>query len=148
MTRVLRIVLVGALGVALAPALALADETGFADMHDHRREGNRTCMTDHFHTGASTGRPTRKAAEIAAIQDWAGFTAFEYGSTWARYSIAGSREMRCEQDGSAWSCTVSARACRPGGGSVAATKGKDNTASKPRPAPKVRSAAGNAPTAQ
>lgn len=107
--------------VAVAPAVA--DETGFAAMHDWRREGNKTCMVGHFHYGQSYGIPSKKQAEVAAIKDWQGFTAFEYGSTWANFSLAGSRGIRCEQGASGWGCNVEARPCKPGTGAKARKKG-------------------------
>lgn len=103
---------------AVAPAIA--DETGFASMHDQRREGAKTCFTDHFHYGQSYGVASKKSAEVAAIKDWQGFTAFEYGSSWSNFQLAGSRGIKCEQGPSGWGCNVEARPCRAGGSATAA----------------------------
>jgi hypothetical protein len=112
----------------LSATLAWANETGFSDMHSQRREGGRTCMDQHFHYGSSSGHASRRQAEVAAVQDWAGFTAFEYGTAWARYSVAASREMSCEQSGGSWSCNLSARPCRGGRGATSAGKAKSSDA--------------------
>ena len=102
-----------AAAVALAVSLSLpafANETGFASMHDQRREKGRICMSSHWHYGSGSGA-TRKAAERDAIKSWADFTAFEYGTAWARFSRAGSKKMSCTQGGT-WSCQVEARPCK------------------------------------
>lgn len=116
----LRVISVVALAVATIPLAGLsparADETGFAEIHDWRREGAKTCMVDHFHYGQSSGHANRKLAETEAIKDWQGFTAFEYGDTWANFRLAGSKGIKCEQGGGGWGCTVEARACKAGGG--------------------------------
>jgi len=94
-------------------AASADDETGLANIHEQRREGNRICMSSHFHHGSSSGQKSRKEAEAQAIRDWAGFTAWEYGSIWGRYSLAASKNMTCSDSGSTWSCHVEARPCRP-----------------------------------
>ena len=100
-------------GVALVAMMApaLADQTGLAAMHPLRREGGRTCMSDHFHSGSSSGQRSRAAAEAEAVRSWADFTALEYGSDWARYGKAGSRSMRCKRTGDGWGCDLEARPC-------------------------------------
>lgn len=92
-------------------APALADQTGLADMHALRREGGRTCMSDHFHSGSSSGKGSRAAASADAIRSWADFTALEYGSDWARYGKAASRSMRCKHSADGWDCDLEARPC-------------------------------------
>jgi Neuraminidase (sialidase) len=88
-------------------------ETGVASIHAWTKVGRKTCMVDHFHDGSGTGR-NKKEAEAAAIRAWADFTAWEYGTPWARYAIAESRSANCSQQSpSSWSCAVQARACRP-----------------------------------
>lgn len=94
-----------------AATLALADETGLAASHSWRKEGGKVCFSDHWHYGSGSG-PTRKAAERDAASAWAGFTAFEYGSTWARYSRAAGKKMSCSQSSGGWNCSVEARPCR------------------------------------
>jgi hypothetical protein len=94
--------------------IALAQQDGaMASLHAQRREGGKICMADHFHNGSSSGQPSRKAAEIAAIRDWAGFTAWEYGTHWGNYGIAGSKRINCTQSGSSWGCDLEARPCKP-----------------------------------
>jgi len=96
---------------AVAP-VAVAEETGLAGIHEQRREGNRICMSSHFHNGSSAGQNTRKLAEAAAARDWAGFTAWEYGLAWGSYRLAASKSMQCDQSGAAWGCKVEARPCK------------------------------------
>ena len=53
-------------------------------MHDLRKEGGRTCFTDHYHYGNGSGA-TKASAQRDAIGSWQSFTDFEYGSDWARF---------------------------------------------------------------
>jgi hypothetical protein len=93
---------------------ALAQEDGpMASLHDQRREGGRICMSDHFHNGSSGVQPSRKQAEAAAVHDWAGFTAWEYGAHWGQWSLSGSRSIKCQQSGGGWTCEAEARPCKP-----------------------------------
>jgi hypothetical protein len=104
--------LVLASGVLLAMAgIAEAEETGVAGIHSWVKVGRKTCMLDHFHYGNGSGA-TRPQAQREAVQAWADFTAWEYGSVWGRYSIAASKKMTCSQSES-WKCDVEARPCRP-----------------------------------
>lgn len=96
---------------SFAPSV-MADETGLDAIHDQRREGNKICMTSHFHSGSSSGKKTRKEAEAAAAHDWAGFTAWEYGTDWGSHRLAASKSMECSQEGGAWSCHMQARPCK------------------------------------
>jgi hypothetical protein len=100
-------------GLALAAMIAhaLADQTGLAAMHAMRKEGGRTCMSDHFHSGSSSGKGSRAAAESEAIRSWRDFTALEYGSDWARYGKAASRSIRCKHSADGWGCDLEARPC-------------------------------------
>lgn len=108
-----------AVGLALASATfssALQAQDvgmGLDGLHEQRREGGRVCMIDHFHSGSSTGMKTRKQAEVAAMRDYAGFTAWEYGPRWGSFSSAGSKRVACA-NASGWGCSVEARPCRPG----------------------------------
>lgn len=94
-----------------APSLVRADDTGFAYAHDLRREHGRLCMSDHWHSGSGSGR-TKAAAQRAAIHSWANFTAFEYGSAWARYSRAASKSVRYTKESNGWGASVDARPCK------------------------------------
>jgi hypothetical protein len=94
-----------------APTLSIA-ESGFAAMHDMRREGRRVCFSDHYHYGTSFGKPTRRAAEAAAVQSWADFVDFEYGGTWNNFTKASGKGMSCGQSSTGWGCDLSARPCK------------------------------------
>lgn len=97
--------------VAALAGSAVADDTGFASMHDWRRERGRTCFLDHYHYGNGSGK-TKKAAEIDAIKSWSSFTDLEYGSDWARFSRAASKAIKCQPASSGWECSIEARPCR------------------------------------
>ena len=90
---------------------ATADDTGFASIHDLRREGGRLCMSDHDHSGSGNGR-TQALAQRSAIGSWASFTALEYGSSWASFGNAIEKGMNCS-GGGGWSCSLAATPCRP-----------------------------------
>jgi hypothetical protein len=91
----------------LGATSALADDTGFAYMHDLRGR----CFADHFHYGSGTGR-TKAAAMRDAIGSWTSFTALEYGSDWAKWGRAASKGASCSRDSSGYSCSISGRPCK------------------------------------
>ncbi len=101
------------LASAAVVAPLAAQETGLDALHTQRREAGKICMIDHFHYGSSTAMKTKKAAEVEAIRDWAGFTAWEYGDPWGRWTLAGSKKVECTGSGANWGCKVEARACKP-----------------------------------
>lgn len=102
----------GALALVSAfSAPAIADDTGFASMHDWRREGGRVCFTDHYHYGSGVG-VTKAAAQKDAISSWQSFTAFEYGSDWASFRKAASKGVSCSPNGNGVDCQVQARPCK------------------------------------
>lgn len=99
------------IGATLIATGASASETGFAGIHNWRREAGKTCLVDHFHYGSGTGS-SQKAAQASAIAAWSSFTVLEYGSTWGRYTLAAGRVMNCGQSGGSWTCNIRARACK------------------------------------
>jgi hypothetical protein len=104
---------IAALIIAGLPnAPAVADETGMASIHSWRKVGRKTCLVDHEHSGSGTGA-TRKAAEASAISSWIGFTAWEYGSSWASYANAIGKKVTCSGGGNSFQCDLLATACRP-----------------------------------
>lgn len=102
-------VLMLAHATAITPALA--DDTGFASAHDLRREGGRLCMTSHFHSGSGDG-PTKPAAMKAAHQAWYDYTAWEYGSDWARWGKSASKGVNYTKNSAGWSATIESRPCK------------------------------------
>ncbi len=74
------------------------------------------CQGDHLHFGSSSGHRSRKAALRAAISDWAGFTAFEYGDHYANWRIAKNKRVGCNRDrfSRQWKCSLQATPCRRG----------------------------------
>jgi len=102
------------LGLAFCTAApAIADDTGLATaLHDVRKEGGKLCMVDHYHSGSSSGAKEKKAALAEAIKSWAEFTAWEYGTDWAKWTKAASKGMTCSQESSGWGCSIEARPCK------------------------------------
>ena len=102
------------MGLAAGTLLSIgaAGAQGLDFLHSQRVEGGRVCMSDHFHSGSSSGHANRQAAERAAISGWASFTGIEYGNAWASWRIAGSKTMNCSQAGGGWGCELQARPCR------------------------------------
>jgi hypothetical protein len=110
MQRSVALALAGSLLIAgFAPAVA--DDTGFAYSHTLRKERGRLCMADHWHSGSGEGR-TKAAARKAAIRSWADFTNFEYGTAWARFSLAASPQTRYSKASNGWAASIDARPCR------------------------------------
>jgi hypothetical protein len=89
-----------------------SEDGALVGLHELRREGNRMCMVEHTHVGTSGGQPSRKAAEGAAIRDWVGFTAWEYGDQWGSAVLAASKTMTCTGGGASHGCEFVARPCR------------------------------------
>ncbi len=102
--------------VLATPVTAHAQQDGaLVGLHELRREGRSICMVGHFHYGASSGHRTKRLAMRTAVADWAGFTALEYGSHWANWRRARNKGANCERAGSGWTCSISARPCKPAG---------------------------------
>ncbi len=97
--------------IGLASTPALAKDDGLSWLHKQVRVGNKVCFVDHTHQGNSSGQASKKAAMAAAISDYQGFTAWEYGSSWGRFALAADKKVSCS-GGPPWSCTVVARPCR------------------------------------
>lgn len=89
-----------------------AEESPLVGLHELRREAGKICMSEHEHSGSSSGQPTKKAAEVAAMQSWASFTQFEYGNSWGSPSLAAGKKMSCSGTPGSFSCDFVARPCR------------------------------------
>jgi hypothetical protein len=92
-------------------AQVMADDTGLASSHTLRKEGGKTCFTDHYHSGSGDGA-TKDAARAVAARDWAGFVDFEYGSDWARFSRASSISVKYTKAEKGWTAWIEARPCK------------------------------------
>ena len=95
---------------------AHADQSGMAGMHAQYTVKGRRCFSSHTHVGTGAPMRSKKAAVIAAAQDWSSFTAFEYGSSWASWNASIAKTVKCEPSGAKWSCEVQARPCLIGEG--------------------------------
>jgi hypothetical protein len=107
-------ILMSACGLLAAAGLpAVADDNGLAgSIHDLRREGRKLCQVDHWHYGSGVGS-TKKAAMADAVGSWQSFTALEYGTDWARFQKANSRNVSCSNTGGGGvSCSIEGRPCR------------------------------------
>ena len=109
MHRAALLALAGAL--SLAATAAIADDNGIAYSHTLRKEGGRTCMADHYHSGSGEGR-SKDAARASAVRSWIDFTNFEYGSAWARFGAAAGPSAHYTKEASGWSAVVEARPCK------------------------------------
>ena len=110
MYRAFLLTLAGAF--SLVATAAVADDTALAYSHTLRKEGGRTCMADHFHSGSGAGR-SKEAARAAAVRSWIDFTNFEYGTVWARFGAAASPSIHYTRAGAPTWKRVPARADRP-----------------------------------
>ncbi|MEL6421391.1 MAG: hypothetical protein AAFQ42_02900 [Pseudomonadota bacterium] len=99
------LVTAGLAGVVIAAAMVTASTPASAKIVKYCQGGN------HMHYGSGSG-PTKRAARRAAIASWSGFTVFEYGSAWGRFSNARLRRTSCAKSGTAWSCSVEGNPCR------------------------------------
>jgi hypothetical protein len=103
---------IAAIAVAVVSSTAAyADDTGLAYAHDLRKEGGRLCMSDHYHSGSGSGK-SKPAAQAAAVRSWADFTNLEYGTAWARWSVAHGKSVRYTKADSGWDASIDARPCR------------------------------------
>ena len=101
------------LSLTALPAPADASESGMASIHSWRKVGKKTCLVAHQHAGSGSGN-SLKAAQINAIEGWAGFTDFEYGSSWANFNNAVEKIMKCAPSGGGgFQCDLLATPCRP-----------------------------------
>lgn len=96
---------------AIAAMPASADDTGVASTHDLHREGGRTCMVSHAHSGSGEGT-AKPAAMQAAIKEWYAYTAGEYGSDWASWGKSAGKKVSYTKAASGWSATVESRPCK------------------------------------
>lgn len=103
---------VGVSGTTLLPVASSASETGMAGMHSWRKVGRKTCLSGHDHSGSGSG-VNRKVAELEAIRSWSGFTDLEYGSSWANFTHAINKQMRCSGGTGGVQCDLVAVPCRP-----------------------------------
>ncbi len=113
----MRTLLLSAVGAALVTIgtsfTAHADDTGFITIHDLRREGRLYCTVDHYHSGQGTAQRTKKRAIRSAARAWSEFTAWEYGTDWAKWRYARSKAVSCDGPKGAVICSVEARPCKP-----------------------------------
>jgi len=96
----------------LGPNTSRADETGLAGMHKWVKVGKKTCFEGHEHYGSSAGMRDKKSATAEAIKSWSGFTAFEYGTTWANFNKAHKKRISCTQGSGGWGCEIEAIPCK------------------------------------
>ena len=96
---------------AAAPASG-GEESSLVGLHELRKEGGKTCMSTHSHNGYSTNQPTKKAAEVEALRQWAAFTGWEYGRAWGNPMLGADRTMKCNGSAGAYNCDFEARPCR------------------------------------
>ncbi len=95
-----------------AGQVALADDNGVGQsIHSTIRVGKKMCFDGHSHSGSGMGA-SQKVAEMTAINNWAGFTAWEYGTDWANIGKAIKKSMKCGRSGSGYNCDLEATPCK------------------------------------
>lgn len=109
--QILTAVLACAATITVSP-VAHADDTGVGQaLHAVVKVGKKICFDGHSHSSSGTGA-SQKVAEMSAINNWAGFTAWEYGTDWAHMGKAIKKSMKCSRSGGAYSCDVEATPCK------------------------------------
>lgn len=78
----------------------------------HVRRGAVYCQGDHLHYGSSGSFKTRKLAMRDAIESWAGFTVFEYGSEWGYWRLSINKKVNCGRENGLWRCNIQSTPCR------------------------------------
>lgn len=110
---VFTVVVLTALMMGLGGETVRANDTGLAtSLHASARVGSLLCLTEHEHLGSSTAQRSKRGAIKAAILSWRQFTAWEYGSDWARWRLAKGKRITCSNSASGFACDVTARPCR------------------------------------
>ncbi|MEL7543397.1 MAG: hypothetical protein AAGJ70_06440 [Pseudomonadota bacterium] len=100
------------LRLLIAPTAALAIGAIAVIAAPDTAHAKRYCQGDrHMHYGSGSG-PTKRTAKRSAIASWSGFTAFEYGNAYARFSNARFKRVRCGKSSGGWSCSVEGNPCR------------------------------------
>lgn len=109
----LSLVLAAMVGTTGFLPVAMADDTGVAQsLHSLRRERGRICLVGHWHYGSSGIQSSKRRARMEAIRSWADFTAFEYGTDWARWYRSHNRKVKCSRASGGYRCDVEARPCK------------------------------------
>lgn len=96
---------------SFVPHVSVADDTGFASMHDIVKSRGKSCFASHAHSGSGQGK-TKPAAFAAAFKDWYAYTAGEYGSDWARWGKSAGKKISYAKASTGWSATIESRPCK------------------------------------
>lgn len=97
------------------PALLLIFSFALATSAEARkkvRRGAVYCQGDHLHYGSSNSFKSRRQAMRDAIESWAGFTVFEYGSEWGHWRLSRNKKVNCGKSGGLWKCSIQSTPCR------------------------------------
>lgn len=70
------------------------------------------CQGDHLHYGSSDSFKTKRQAMGDAIESWASFTVFEYGSEWGDWRLSINKAVNCGRDAGMWKCSIQSTPCR------------------------------------
>ncbi len=76
------------------------------------RRGTLFCQGDHLHYGSSNSFKSRRAAMRDAIENWAGFTVFEYGPEWGHWRYSINKQVKCGREARLWVCKIQSTPCR------------------------------------
>lgn len=70
------------------------------------------CQGDHLHYGSSDGFKSKRQAMRDAIESWASFTVFEYGSEWGNWRLSINKAVKCGRSDGLWRCNIQSTPCR------------------------------------
>lgn len=70
------------------------------------------CQGDHLHYGSSGVFRSKRQAMKDAIESWAGFTVFEYGSEWGHWRLSRNKKVGCKKGADGWQCSIQSTPCR------------------------------------
>lgn len=112
-----RVLKYGLVAVVCALPALLGTNPAHAISWGKKGDNGKVCrmlLGTHMHHGFSGVQSTKSAAKKAAIKRWSGFTAWEYGSAWGKFSLAQSKSFTCSKTerGEGWRCMVIAQPCK------------------------------------
>lgn len=70
------------------------------------------CQGDHLHYGSSNVFRSKRQAFKDAIESWASFTVFEYGSEWGHWRLSKNKKVNCKKGSEGWKCSIESTPCR------------------------------------
>lgn len=95
----------------IIPAMVIAMSIAGATIANAKKRAVY-CQGDHLHYGSSDSFKSKRQAFHDAVESWAGFTGFEYGSEWAHWQLSRNRSVKCGKSNGLWRCEIQSTPCR------------------------------------